>query len=190
MNGEARLDDLQIPIAQLAPEKLVDRAGGLIKTVVRQRLVYLSGHAIEARVYPAVLEVTQIVFCNALRQTYSPNAVQIHEDKARGVPDLVGKCAIAFRAIGVERNVGSRRRHGSQREAHCVRAVFLRDLDWVDHVALGLRHLLPVSVTHQSVNVNLAEGHAALGMVRHEVAAEHNHACHPEEQDVETSDQQ
>ena len=53
------------------------------------------------------------------------------------------------------------------------------------HVALGLRHLLPLGVAHQAVDVDLAERHIA-----HELEAHHDHARHPEEQDVEARDQQ
>ena len=72
-------------------------------------------------------------------------------------------------------------------------------LDGVDYVALGLRHLLPVRIPYQSVDVHLAKRHrvlqralAAVGhrLFQHEVAAQHNHARHPEEKDVETGDQQ
>ena len=54
----------------------------------------------------------------------------------------------------------------------------------VEDVALRLRHLLPVLVANQAVDVNLAKGHVA-----HELEAHHDHACDPEKDDVETGDQ-
>ena len=68
---------------------------------------------------------------------------------------------------------------------HGVGAVLIHDLERIDHVALGLRHLLLVGIAHQAVHVNFAERHLA----RH-LEAEHDHARHPEEQDVEAGDQQ
>ena len=58
------------------------------------------------------------------------------------------------------------------------------EVDGVEHVALGLGHLVAVGVAHQAVDVDLAEGH-----VVHELQAHHDHAGHPEEDDVEAGDQ-
>src|SRR5947199_4119813 len=75
----------------------------------------------------------------------------------------------------------------------------LNDLQRIDYVPLRLRHLLPLSVAHQRMNVTLPEGHAVIFLVApaaglldprillvsfHEVAAEHNHPCHPEKQNL------
>ena len=97
------------------------------------------------------------------------------------------------------------RGHRRQREARRVGAKALDDVERIDHIALGLRHLLALGVAHQRVNVDLAEGNAVVFLVRpsaggfhrrillmplHEVAAEHDHARHPEEQDLVGGDQQ
>ena len=58
------------------------------------------------------------------------------------------------------------------------------DVERVDDIALGLRHLLAFAVAHQAVHVDLAERHVA-----HELQAEHDHARDPEEDDVEAGDQ-
>ena len=57
-------------------------------------------------------------------------------------------------------------------------------------VALGLRHLLAFGIAHQAVNVDRAERHVAVLVAAHEVAIQHDHARHPEEQNVEAGDQQ
>src|SRR5580700_1232849 len=123
------------------------------------------------------------------RATFEP--IHIHEHEAGGVPDFVGEGAIALGAALAEGNVGAGRGHGRQGEAGCIRAEALDDLERIDYVALGLRHLLPFSVTHQGMDVNLPEGHAvvllplpAAGLLDsgillvtlHEVATEHDHA--------------
>ncbi len=73
------------------------------------------------------------------------------------------------------------------------------DLDGVDDVALGLRHLLAIGVADEGVDVDLAEGdgvgegaRGAVGHrdVEHEVGAEHDHAGDPEEEDVEAGDEE
>ena len=53
-----------------------------------------------------------------------------------------------------------------QREPHRIRPEFLDDVDRVDHIALGLRHLLPVGIAHQRVDVDLAEWHRILQRAR------------------------
>ena len=72
------------------------------------------------------------------------------------------------------------------------------DLDGVDDVALGLGHLFAVGVADEGVDVHVFEwdrfrkrARAAVGHgdVEHEVAAEHDHARDPEEEDVEAGDE-
>ncbi len=84
-------------------------------------------------------------------------------------------------------------------EAHGVGSVALNDLDGINDVAFGLGHLLAVGVAHERVDVDFAEGYGIFevafaavghGHVRHEVAAEHDHAGDPEEEDVEAGDEE
>ena len=125
--------------------------------------------------------------------------IHVHEEEPRRVPNLVGECAVAFSAGHVEGDVGAGRGHGGQREAHRVGAVLLDDFDGIDDVALGLGHLFAVGVADQGVDINLAEGNrfrkGALASIRHrhvagKPAAQHDHARHPEEEDVEAGDQE
>ena len=125
-------------------------------------------------------------------------AVEVHEEEAGGVPDFVGEGAVAFGAGFVEGDVGAGRGHAGEGEADGVGAVLGDDLDGVDDVALGLGHLLAVGVADEGVDVDVAEGdgvgeraRAAVGHgdVEHEVAAEHDHARDPEEEDVEAGDE-
>ena len=112
-------------------------------------------------------------------------ALHVHEEETRGVPDLVGERARAFHALFGEHDVGAGRGALQQGHADGVGAVLLGHHQRVDHVALGLRHLLALGVAHQGVNVDLVERHFA-----HEFHAHHDHARHPEEQNVEAGDQQ
>src|SRR5260221_14273009 len=92
---ERWFDDLQVPITELAPEEFVDRVGSFVVTIRGQTGVDFTGHAIEARVNPTVLQALHGFFRRARSQA-AANAVQIHEYEARSVPNLVGKGAIAF----------------------------------------------------------------------------------------------
>ena len=57
-------------------------------------------------------------------------------------------------------------------------------VDRVEHVALGLAHPLSVRVAHQTVDVDVAEGHLAGELQRH-----HDHPGDPEEDDVVAGDE-
>ena len=59
----------------------------------------------------------------------------------------------------------------------------VHDVERVDDVALGLRHLVAVLVADEAGDVDLAERHVA-----HELQAHHHHARDPEEDDVEARD--
>ncbi len=65
-------------------------------------------------------------------------ALHLHEDEPCRVPYLVGESAVALGAGFAEGDVGTRRGHAGQREAHGIRPVVLDDLDGIDHIALGL----------------------------------------------------
>ena len=53
---EAELDDFEVPVAELAPEELVDRAGGFVEAIVGECAVNLGGDGVEARENPAGFE--------------------------------------------------------------------------------------------------------------------------------------
>ncbi len=60
----------------------------------------------------------------------------------------------------------------------------VHDVERIDHVALGLGHLLAVVVADQAVHIHLAKRN-----LRGELEAQHDHAGDPEENDVEAGDQ-
>src|SRR5438105_11445280 len=98
--GKPRLHDLYVPVAELAPEKLIDLAGRIVKAISAERIVYLLGDAIEAREDPAVFQSfgMKIAECGASRtaalkldQVKNAGGLgssYIHEDEAGRVPNL------------------------------------------------------------------------------------------------------
>ena len=147
--------------------------------------------------------------------------LRVHQDIARGVPQLVAEVAVALDAAQVELDVapgGGERGEGEAQGVGAeagdavgeVLAGLLGDLlgqvrlhhalgalgdqglqldavdqiDGVEHVALGLGHLVAVGVAHQAVDVDVPKGH-----VTHELEPHHDHPGDPEEDDVEAGDQ-
>src|SRR5439155_6992387 len=53
---EPRLDQFDIPVAELSPEEVVDRISSFVETVSRQRFVDGFGNAVEAGQNPAVFK--------------------------------------------------------------------------------------------------------------------------------------
>ena len=68
---------------------------------------------------------------------------------------------------------------GDQRPAQRVGAVELHDVERIDAVAERLGHLAVLRVAHGAVQVHRVERRAP-----HELVARHDHARHPEEQDL------
>src|SRR5215472_14322905 len=53
---QPRLDQFQIPIAQLAPEKVIDAVGRLVESIGCERSIHIGRDAVEARQDPAILQ--------------------------------------------------------------------------------------------------------------------------------------
>src|SRR5262249_25874429 len=173
---ETQLDDLEIPVAELAPEKRIDQIRGFMEAVRSQSVIDLVDGLREAGSDPAVFErfggaaIRALIFALgagvcSLELSKRPDpgllrAININEDKAGSVPDLIGECAIALGALGRERDIGAGRGHRCECEANRICAVLLGDLDGINNVALGLGHLLAFGVADQRVDVDLAEGNA------------------------------
>src|SRR5580700_11204012 len=68
--------------------------------------------------------------------------VEIHEQEARGVPDLVCEIPRAGEAVVGEDDVGARCGHRRETKTHCVGAVLVIELNWVEPGSFGLRHFL------------------------------------------------
>ena len=110
-----------------------------MKTIICQVLIHPGGSGYEAGENPAVFQKLHLPRMDSLAQSVSTaKPFSVHEHQAGRIPDLVGKGTIALGAALRKSNVGAGRGHGRQREAHSIRAVALRDLDRVNHVALGL----------------------------------------------------
>jgi len=101
------------------------------------------------------------------------------DHKAASIPELVGEVAVGFHLFQAQVGVFAGGGAHQQGETQRVGAKVIHDVDWVDHIALGFGHFLAVLIAHQAMQVDGVEG-GLLG----ELEAAHNHARHPEKQDV------
>ena len=127
---EGQLRDLQIPVAELVPQELVQHGGRVAEPVFLERRASLGDGRRQPALDPDVGERRW----RLLGQRRVESA-QIREDQARGVPDLVGEVPVALDALLGDPDVAtlSERR---EREAEGVGPVLLHDHDRVGDVAL------------------------------------------------------
>ncbi len=177
--GEDRLDQLEIPVAEDAPDELVDGGGRLVELVGFDAGGHGAGGALGLPSDPAVQRVAHALGIEvALAHAF------VHLGEARRVPELGGEVAVALDALRRELDVAALGGHGGEREAQRIRPVLIDEAQGVHDVPLGLAHLLAALVAHERMDVDVAERHLV-----HEVQAHHHHARDPEEDDVEAGDE-
>ena len=173
-----RFDEFEIPIAEDVPDETIGRARRLVETIPFNLDREIGGDAGDFPDDPFVDVLRQ---CCGIK-TFDAGTF-VHFAEARSVPEFGAEVAIAFHAVRREFDVAALSRHCRQREAQGVGAVFVDQLERVDDIAFGLGHFLAALVAHQCVDVNILERHFMF-----EVQAHHHHAGDPEEDDVESRD--
>ncbi len=149
--GEDGLDEFEVPVAEDAPDEFIDGAGGFVELVGFEAGGHARGGALGFAGDPAVERVLdaagiEVVLAHAL----------VHFGEAGGVPELGREVAIAFDGLLGELDVATLGGHAREREAQCVGAIGVDDVERVDDVALRLRHLLPLLVADEGVDVDVA----------------------------------
>ena len=109
---------------------------------------------------------------------------QVHQHKAGGVPQLIGKVAGSLHLLLAVTHIVARGGAVHQHEAQCIRAVLGNDLQRVDAVAQALGHLAALAVADDAVDADSVEGSlAGVGQTGED------HAADPETDDVVAGDQ-
>ena len=187
---QPRLDQLEVPVAEVAVDEVVEPERRAVELEVLERLSIAAFARCRRERIHASSTVT------ARGSGSSSGHPQEHQP--RRVEELVGELAALGDLVLVEAHV-LRRRHRQQAEAHGVGAVggelaaLLEDrraraaLDQVERVDPGaerLRHPAPVGRLDDRVDVDVAERDVA-----HELEPEHDHPGHPQEDDVARREQ-
>ena len=182
---EARLDQLEVPVAEVAVDEVVEAERRAVELEVLERRLRRRLGALQAREDPRVLDRDRARLGQLGRDA--------QQQQPRRVPELVGELAALGDLVLVEADV-LRRGHREQAEAHRVGAVggelaaLLEDrraraaVDQAQRVDAGaerLRHPPPVGRLDERVDVDVGER----DVVR-ELEAEHDHPRDPEEDDV------
>ena len=173
------LGEFEMPVAEHAPDEPVGRIGGVVEAIGLDRAGRFRRSRSGLAQDPAVER-----FAHARRiEALDPEAA-VDLGEARGVPELGREVAVALDPRFAELDVPALRRHRGKREPQRIGAEAVDEVERVDDVALRLRHLRPLLVAHEGVDVDVAEGD-----LRHEMKPHHHHPRDPEEDDVEAGDQ-
>ena len=177
---ETCLRQLDVPVAELAPQELIDGASRLAKLVVLEVRRHRTCRLGRARENPAIGK--RIVAL--LRHKRIVRTLKVHQHIARRIPNFICKIARRLDALPIEAHIVARCVAGDEHEAERVRTVLLDDLYGVDAVAERLRHLAPLAVAYKPVDEHITERHIAAEPQPH-----HDHTSHPEEDDVVARDE-
>ena len=128
---QAGLGQLDIPVAVVVPDEVIDLLGGHTQLIPVHVVGDLRDDPVELGENPLVLQL------QLLGQLTLVDG-QVHHQEAAGVPDLVGEVAHSLTPLGVEAHVVAGAVAGDQVEAQGVGAVLVGDLQGVDAVAQGL----------------------------------------------------
>ena len=208
------LGHLQVPVAELVPGEFVQRLGGQIEAVLGKRPLNPLDQGAQPRSYPAVRGgvLQRLIRKRGLHMkkyvrggvpelvaevAAARNPAHVQADVAPGgrkrregeakrvrtvgrdpVGELLARARLdAFLQVRLHHAFGSL---ADQRfKVHAV-----DDEEGIEDIALGLGHLLPGLVSHEPMDVDIRERH-----VTHELQSHHDHPRHPEEDDVESGDQ-
>ena len=176
---ETGLGQLDIPVAVVVPDEVIDLLDRHAKLKLIQILCDLAGDAVELGENPAISD-----FQFLLRGQLVLFHAEVHQHETAGVPELVGKVAHGLAVLHVEAHIVAGAVAGDHVHAQGVGAVAVDHLQRVDAVAQALGHFAALVVADQTVDQNGVEGRLA-GML----AGREDHACDPEENDVVAGDQ-
>ena len=124
---ETHFGHLNVPVAVLAPEKIVDLTASLSKLVAIDQAAHLAHQPVIAAQNPAIRRVHLGTRGQGLcwRHELWGSTIQVPQDEARSLPDLVGKVAVGLYPALRQPHVIARSGTSEQGEAQRVLPVFL-----------------------------------------------------------------
>ena len=186
---EARLGDLDVPVAHLVPEKRLHPADRVAKGVGLDTLGHGAHLLGQAAHHPGI----RLGLGHGLAGSV---VLHVHEQEAARIPDLGHKGPRLLGAgaaqelvgllvdVGVELDVLVVGEERQQVEAHRVGTVLVHEVHGVHAVALGLGHAAAVLGEDRRVDDHVAER-----LFVKEVLGAHDHAGNPERDDVARGDE-
>ena len=178
--SKARLHELEVPVAHLAPEEVIQALSDVVQAVALQPSGGVLRGRTNPRKHPPIFE-RQVAL--DFGEWPHRGVAQAQQHEAARIPDLVREVASVRESpldvLVVEADVGAHRGLAHQGVAHGVCPEGVHDLERIDAVAQRLGHLASFHVADGSVQIHLGERRLTEKFVAH-----HDHARDPEEQDL------
>ena len=192
MTGHFRLGALQLGDDPAVGQGQLHRSAGRRFSVDAGILVLALHHYIARGVPDLVAEVAVTLDPAHVELDVTPGGGQRQVGKAQGVGTVGGNALGEFGAgllldgrsqLGLHHAAGALLHQGFQIDT-------VDDIQRVQYVALGLGHLLALAVAHQTMHIDgLERNLRAAVLMLHQMHGQHDHARHPEEDDVEAGHQ-
>ena len=170
---QAGLSQLDIPVAYLAPDEVVNHATGFAQLEFFQHFGNALGSVLQAGQNPFIGQSVGSKF------SIGGISLNIHQSKTGSIPNLIGKIAGCFHTLPIEAHIIARSVTGNQHKAQGISAIFVDNLQRVDAIAQGFGHLAALTIAYQTMDEDLLKGN-----ILHEFHTHNQHTCYPEENDV------
>ena len=166
----SRLDEFEIPCAEIIPEQSVYAHQSIRKTEFSVMVFHFG--------YGFIEPVAEPFHSHGSRRRLSGLSVHLpSRNKAEGIPYLVAEIPSLLHLGFVEKYVIPGRRTQQHPETYPVSTVFGDKVKRIRGIAESLGHLPPELVPDYSSQIYIMERY-----VFHELVSCHDHPCHPEKQ--------
>ena len=169
-----RLNQLQIPIAKLAPRKLIDRVRCCIKAQIGHRFVERFTGLLNLADDPLV---DRQLGCGRFQSGGRADFIGLAI--ARCIPQLGREIAISFDPLVIHLDVAALAFHRGHEEAQGISAILIDEAQWIDDIAFGFGHFRAIGRAHEAVEIE-----ARPRGLTHIILPHHHHPRIPEEEDV------
>jgi len=177
---QAGFCQLNIPVAENIPDKVVQLADCNAQLKLLKVIGDLFDQGVVLGQHPFVLDGKLIERQSQIHLL----VLEVHQNKAGRVPNLVGKVAAGNDLLIAEAHIVARCVAGGKGEAQRICTVLVDDFQRVDTVAERFAHLSALGIANQTVEQNGVERDVA-----HVFQTGENHSGYPEEDDVIAGDQ-
>ena len=173
------LAQLDPPVAKLTPQEAIEHRRNVVEAVLVEIVTCLFDRRVETAEHIAPQRRFD------LRRAQIFEAIGIEQQIVGGVVELVGKVAALLQFLFAKLDVASLYRQHRQSEAKRIGGVLFDHNERIDDIAARFGHLVAVLVFDQGVQIDIFKGQRI-----HHTIAHHQHARHPEEEDIKARNQQ
>ena len=188
---EARLHHLDIPVAELLPDKALCLIQGNTEIKGFQISRHFRYHTVQLGKNPLIRHLkilrnflqefgkSRIFKRRQGRKSLAFLFITVHEKETGSVPNLIHKVTTGFHPAMIETHIISGCITGKKRHPKRVCTIFCNDFQRIDTVSERLTHLSSLVITNQSVNEYLFKRYLS-GLLN----SGENHTNNPEEDNV------